>query len=301
MKIHFLGTSSACPSLNRNVSATAVSFDSTKSWLLVDCGEGTQHQILKSELASYHLSVILITHLHGDHCYGLPGLIASISLAGRKEPVHLVAPKAVIDFVLSALKFTQMETGFELICCEIEALEHALDFSFCQVSIHPLKHRVPSVAFKITERNIPRKLHLDKLANDGVATGSHYNLLQKGRNVEFQGKLLRAEEYSFPSWQPRKVIICGDNEKPKLLADVVEDIDLAESRRLQAEALEEQKRITAELMILQKREDDRQRSMIIIAVGNVIAILLGLLVWFVVRKVKVKKKAQPEMQLKAPK
>lgn len=82
---------------------------------------------------------------------------------------------------------------------------------------------------------------------------------------------------------------------------VVEDIDLAESRRLQAEALEEQKRIAAELMILQKREDDRQRSMIIIAVGNVIAILLGLLVWFVVRKVKVKKKAQPEMQLKAPK
>ncbi len=226
MKIHFLGTSSACPSLNRNVSATAVSFDSTKSWLLVDCGEGTQHQILKSELASYHLSVILITHLHGDHCYGLPGLIASISLAGRKEPVHLVAPKAVIDFVLSALKFTQMETGFELICREIEALEHALDFSFCQVSIHPLKHRVPSVAFKITERNIPRKLHLDKLANDGVATGSHYNLLQKGFDVEYQGKLLRAEEYTFPSWQPRKVIICGDNEKPALLSNAVEYIDL---------------------------------------------------------------------------
>ena len=82
---------------------------------------------------------------------------------------------------------------------------------------------------------------------------------------------------------------------------VVEDIDLAESRRLQEEALAEQKRIAAELMILQKREDDRQRSMIIIAVGNVVAILLGLLIWFVIRKVTAKKKAQPEMQLKAPK
>lgn len=82
---------------------------------------------------------------------------------------------------------------------------------------------------------------------------------------------------------------------------VVEDIDLAESRRLQEEALAEQKRIATELMILQKREDDRQRSMIIIAVGNVVAILLGLLIWFVVRKVKAKKKALPEMQLKAPK
>ncbi|PMH25878.1 TIGR03503 family protein [Vibrio lentus] len=82
---------------------------------------------------------------------------------------------------------------------------------------------------------------------------------------------------------------------------VVEDIDLAESRRLQEEALAEQKRIATELMILQKREDDRQRSMIIIAVGNVVAILLGLLIWFVIRKVTAKKQAQPEMQLRAPK
>ncbi|MGF1848196.1 TIGR03503 family protein [Vibrio lentus] len=82
---------------------------------------------------------------------------------------------------------------------------------------------------------------------------------------------------------------------------VVEDIDLAESRRLQEEALAEQKRIATELMILQKREDDRQRSMIIIAIGNVVAILLGLLIWFVIRKVTAKKQAQPEMQLRAPK
>ncbi|PMG65756.1 TIGR03503 family protein [Vibrio lentus] len=82
---------------------------------------------------------------------------------------------------------------------------------------------------------------------------------------------------------------------------VVEDIDLAESRRLQEEALAEQKRIARELMILQKREDDRQRSMIIIAIGNVVAILLGLLIWFVIRKVTAKKQAQPEMQLRAPK
>ncbi|CAH6878771.1 conserved exported hypothetical protein [Vibrio chagasii] len=82
---------------------------------------------------------------------------------------------------------------------------------------------------------------------------------------------------------------------------VVQDIDLVESRRLQEEALAEQKRIATEMMILKKREEDRQRSMIIIGVGNVVAILLGLLIWFVVRKVTAKKRAQPKMQLKAPK
>ncbi|MEZ9438093.1 TIGR03503 family protein [Vibrio atlanticus] len=82
---------------------------------------------------------------------------------------------------------------------------------------------------------------------------------------------------------------------------VVQEIDLAESRRLQEEALAEQKRIAEKLMILQKREDDRQRRIMIIAVGNVAAILLGLLIWFVIRKITAKKRALPEMQLKAPK
>ncbi|MEC7939514.1 MAG: TIGR03503 family protein [Pseudomonadota bacterium] len=82
---------------------------------------------------------------------------------------------------------------------------------------------------------------------------------------------------------------------------VVQDIDLAESRRFQEEALAEQKRIATEMMILKKREEDRKRSLIIIGVGNVVAIILGLLIWFVVRKVTAKKRAQPEMQLKAPK
>ncbi|ARP38959.1 TIGR03503 family protein [Vibrio syngnathi] len=82
---------------------------------------------------------------------------------------------------------------------------------------------------------------------------------------------------------------------------VVQEIDLAESRRLQEEALAKQKRIAEKLMILQKREDDRQRSIMIIAVGNVAAILLGLLIWFVIRKITAKKRALPEMQLKAPK
>lgn len=226
MKVHFLGTSSACPSLTRNVSATGVSFESTKSWLLVDCGEGTQHQILKSELTAYHLSVILVSHLHGDHCYGLPGLIASVSLAGRTQPVTLIAPQAVIDFVLNALALTQMETGFELKTLAIEEIENTVEFDFFHVQIATLKHRVPSYGFKLIESSIPNKLRIKKLKNEGIATGRHFNQLQKGQDVQFLGQKLSASDYTFPSWRPRKVIICGDNEKPSLLKGYVDDIDL---------------------------------------------------------------------------
>lgn len=97
MKIQFLGTSSGSPSQSGNVSGTALSFEKTKEWLLVDCGEATQHQILKSDHAAYHLGIICITHIHGDHCFGLPGLLASMSMSGRRGPVNLIAPKKVID------------------------------------------------------------------------------------------------------------------------------------------------------------------------------------------------------------
>ncbi|ATC96686.1 ribonuclease Z [Pseudoalteromonas tunicata] len=228
MQIHFLGTSSGCPSLSRNVAATAVEFEHTKTWLLVDCGEGTQHQIMKSPLAAYHLGVILITHLHGDHCYGLPGLLASISMAGRKEPVHLVAPKKVIEFVEATLELTEMETAFSLIFTAWETLDNqqVLEFSSCLVTIHPLQHRVPCVGFKIIEKGVPNKLRIDELNAAGIGSGPHYNQLQRGQDVIYNHQLLKSADFTYPSWQPRKVLICGDNEKPSLLASVCQDVDL---------------------------------------------------------------------------
>jgi uncharacterized protein (TIGR03503 family) len=114
-------------------------------------------------------------------------------------------------------------------------------------------------------------------------------------------------ELGIYSWSGRVFATDASSQRPLMFPikqqtySVVEDIDLAESRRLQEEALAEQKRIAAEQLLLKQREEERQRSMIIIGVGNVVAILLGLLIWFVVRKIRAKKQAQPEMQLSVPK
>ena len=228
MQIHFLGTSSGCPSLSRNVAATGVEFDTRKSWLLVDCGEGTQHQIMKSTLAAYHLSVILITHLHGDHCYGLPGLLASISMAGRKDPVHIIAPSKVIAFIEATLQLTEMETGYPLVLTPWETLaaNKPIEFEQCFVTVHPLRHRVPCVGFKIVEKNVPNKLKIAELKQAGVSSGPHYNQLQRGENVMYGGQLLQSVDYTFPSWRPRCALICGDNDAPELLTGVCEDIDI---------------------------------------------------------------------------
>ncbi|MDP4486510.1 ribonuclease Z [Pseudoalteromonas piscicida] len=226
MKVHFLGTSSGSPSKQRNMSAAAVSFENTKAWVLIDCAEATQHALLHSELTLYHLEAICITHLHGDHCYGLPGLISSMALNSRKAPLKLIAPRAVIQFVQSCFTLTEVRLSFDLITIAFEEINDKLQLECCDIETIALQHRVPSVGYKLTEKCIPRKLKIDKLQLDGIASGGHYNLLQKGQDVEYQGRLLTSDDYSFYSWQPRVAIICGDNEKPGLLSQMIKEVDL---------------------------------------------------------------------------
>ncbi|KAF7764568.1 ribonuclease Z [Pseudoalteromonas citrea] len=226
MKIQFLGTSSGSPSLSRNVSATAIGFEKSKEWLLVDCGEGTQHQVLRSEYTVYHLSIICITHLHGDHCYGLPELLASMSMSGRTKTVNLVAPKKVVEFIHSTLVLTDVALNFELHCHMVEELDAALDFPLCRIDVIKLQHRVPSYGFKLTEKSIPKKLLIDKLTAHGIEPGPHFNALQKGLDVSFNGKLLVADNFTYNSWRARVVIICGDNEKPNLLKPYIDGVDV---------------------------------------------------------------------------
>lgn len=208
------------------MSAAAVSFENTKAWVLIDCAEATQHALLHSELTLYHLEAICITHLHGDHCYGLPGLISSMALNSRKAPLKLIAPRAVIHFVQSCFTLTEVRLSFDLITIALEEINDRLPLECCDIEAIALQHRVPSVGYKLTEKCIPRKLKIDKLQQDGIESGSHYNLLQKGQDVEYQGRLLTSDDYGFQSWQPRVVIICGDNEKPGLLSQMIKGVDL---------------------------------------------------------------------------
>lgn len=114
MEIVFLGTSSGTPTKMRNVSGVAVKMVSSKIWCLVDCGEGTQHQILHTSLSLNSLQAIFITHLHGDHCYGLPGLLASAATQGRTEPLIIVCPAAVRDFILATQQTTQLTLSYPI-------------------------------------------------------------------------------------------------------------------------------------------------------------------------------------------
>ena len=193
---------------------------------MVDCGEATQHQLLKSSLSFFHLDVICISHVHGDHCYGLPGLLSSMAMNGKKSAVHLIAPKEVIAWLNATFHMSDTRLSFDLITHDISEMTGSSDFNFCDIEVIALKHRVSSFGFKVSEKLIPKKLKIEKLTKDGVKSGPHYNKLQKGENVEFGSELLSSKDYTFQSWQTRRVIVCGDNERPALVANWCSDIDV---------------------------------------------------------------------------
>lgn len=215
-RLTFLGTSSGMPTKSRNVSGLAVEcltrgLSKAAPWILVDCGEGTQQQLLKSALKPSDLMVICITHTHGDHCYGLAGLLSSLGLQGRKQPLTLIAPRAihklldvyqqVSDFYLSyELKFIAIEdilaTGYQMMLG-----------SFClAIDISVLSHRCASYAFGFELSGERHRLDVARLQTLGIP-------VQEWRKSAKLDPSLMIKEVL-----PKvRVVVAGDNDTPSLL------------------------------------------------------------------------------------
>jgi len=218
LEIVFLGTSAGLPTSNRNVSATAIKRGDSKRWYLVDCGDGTQQQILRSKLSIAKLEAILITHVHGDHCFGLAGVLASTAMGGRSNPLTIVAPAAIQDLLQALITTTQMRLGYEIIFIAAESLPK-LSLTDFDVEVHPLSHRVESYAYSFTESHLKPKLNGEKLVNNGIAAGPIWHQLQEGRDVSLEnGIVLFARDYLLAPPKARRIIIAGDNDSPDLLA-----------------------------------------------------------------------------------
>ena len=227
MQLQFLGTSAGVPTKARNVSALALRPDSGKRWYLVDCGEATQHRVLHSSLSLAKLEAILITHPHGDHCYGLPGLLASASMAGRTQPLTIVGPPAIGDFLDAVKATTGLHLSFSLTFIDVETLAEPLALADFSVERAALSHGVACYAYAFSERHVERTLDRARLLARGVEPGPLWGRLQQGEDVELaDGTRIASAEVLLASRRPRKVVIGGDNDSPDRLAQVCEGADV---------------------------------------------------------------------------
>ena len=227
MEIVFLGTSSGVPTKRRNVSATAIKKASTKRWCLVDCGEATQHQLLHTRLSLNALEAICITHVHGDHCYGLPGLLASANMSGRTNPLNIVAPRPIENLLSTLIEVTELRLGFSINFIPVETLTEPFSLHDFLLNAHELSHRVPSYAYSFTESSVEPVLDQDKLRAAGIAPGPIWGRLQQGQDIVLDnGIRLNSRDFLRQNRTPRKLVVAGDNDKPALLLEACKRADL---------------------------------------------------------------------------
>lgn len=227
MELTFLGTSAGTPTRARNVTGLALQHGGPRHWYLVDCGEGTQHQLLRTRLSVMQLQAIFVTHVHGDHTFGLPGLLSSASMNGRTTPLPIIGPPQLRNFLEITLASTDSRLGFELQFINAEADDFHWQDDAVGVTSIPLSHRVPCRAFRFEELRVERKLLTSKLEADGVPAGPEWGRIQKGEDVTLpDGRYIASKDYTEIPRPPRRVVIAGDNDTPELLAGACREAHL---------------------------------------------------------------------------
>ena len=215
MQVTFLGTSSGVPTRARNVSAVALRLPQRSELWLFDCGEGTQHQFLRSELRVSQLRRIFVTHMHGDHVFGLPGLLASLGLAGSCGGIDLYGPDPLRDYLEGVMRTSSTRIGYPLRTHRVkEAAARGslvLDDDDITVRCTALTHRVPAYAYRVDQKPRPGRFDVERARALGVPPGPVYGELKAGRSVTLDdGRVIRGEALCGPPRPGRSVVYCTD-------------------------------------------------------------------------------------------
>lgn len=228
LKIDFtvLGTGSANPQLNRNPSAYLISMEN--EYVLIDCGEGTQYRLLEHHVKHTKLRHILISHLHGDHYFGLIGLLSSLNLNRRTEPMTLIGPPGLDEILTLQFKHSQTALNFPVHFIETDpttsgvVYEHPL-FSVTNV---PLVHRVPCNGYVITTKPSLRKMRKDKMPDNFPVP--YIVKLKNGEDVtdELTGYEYKVSEMTTSGKPPKKIAYCSDTAYYEGVIPIVSGADL---------------------------------------------------------------------------
>ena len=208
--VTILGSGSALPTKRRNPTSQYVECNGRH--ILIDCGEGTQLQIRKFGVKLQRIDYILISHLHGDHYFGLIGLLSSMHLLGRIKPISIYGPKGLKEIIEIQLDYAKSTLGFELHFFVLDAKSNGCFFEDNILSIYhfPLCHTVPTIGYLIKEKKRNRNIKKELAVSDGVKI-EYMNTLKKGRDViDENGNVISFKKYTNPPIEPRSYAFCSD-------------------------------------------------------------------------------------------
>ncbi|RDU35034.1 ribonuclease Z [Neobacillus piezotolerans] len=227
MELLFLGTGAGIPAKLRNVTSMALKLlEERGSVWLFDCGEATQHQILHTSLKPRRIEKIFITHLHGDHIYGLPGLLSSRSFQGGESEVEVFGPKGIGLYLKTSLSISGSYLKYPI---KITEVEEGIVFDDGQFRVEALllDHGIPSYGYRITEADRPGTLLAGKLEEAGIPPGPIYKKIKSGEKVTLaDGSVLDPAAFLGPRQKGRIVSILGDTRYCENAIELARDADL---------------------------------------------------------------------------
>lgn len=208
--VTILGAGAAVPTLTRGTTAQFVNCH--QRHILIDCGEATQLQFRKFNVKFQKLDIILISHLHGDHVFGLPGLISTMQLLGREHSLRIIGPKNIKKFLTEQFEHVGIYRGFPIEFVEIEP-EHSgtvFEDNCLEIDTFPLDHRLQTQGYRISEK--PGKRRLDKVAFEKKDVSVAYiNKLLEGEDIEDnEGKSVRSDDVTYPPKPTKSYAYCSD-------------------------------------------------------------------------------------------
>lgn len=222
MEITFLGTSSALPTKNR--SHPAITLKAFGEIILLDCGEGTQRQMTLAGISPMKINHIFITHLHGDHFLGLPGLIQSMAFRGREKPLHIYGPRPIGQLMENIVDLGYYSLNFTINTYEVES-GLILDEKDFKVYSSLAEHNIPNLAYKIEEKRSPKFLK-DKAMELGVKPGPDFSRLQAGNPVKVGDKIIRPEQVLGDERKGRQIVYSGDTRPCTSMVDFARGVDV---------------------------------------------------------------------------
>ena len=222
MELTFLGTSSALPSKNR--SHPAIALKAFGEIILLDCGEGTQRQMSIAGLSPMKVKNIFISHLHGDHFLGLPGLVQSMAFRGRKEPLHIFGPCQIFQLMEYIKNLGYYALSFPIYTHEVNS-GLILDNEDYSVYCSPTEHSVPNLAYRIREKRSPKFLK-DKALELGLKPGPDFGKLQGGIPVKMGDKTILPEQVLGKERKGRQIVYSGDTKPYSSMVEFAHGVDV---------------------------------------------------------------------------
>nr|WP_315154671.1 ribonuclease Z [uncultured Flavobacterium sp.] len=267
MKLTVLGCYAATPRTFTN--PTAQLLEIKNRYFLIDCGEGTQVQLRKNKVKFTKISHIFISHLHGDHFYGLIGLISSFSLLSRVTDLHIYGPKGLKEIIQLQLKLSHSWTNYEVHFHELDSKESELIFEDEKVSVHtiPLKHRVYTNGFLFKEKEGDRKLNIDAIQEFAIDV-CYYKKIKKGGSITLEnGQVIQNDQLTFPGEPIKSYAFCSDTAYSEAIIPIVKEVDLLYH---EATFLESESQLAKKTM-----HSTATQAAIIACKSNVKSLLLG--------------------------